>query len=97
MIPNENKSDVVLVVDDSAETLGMLSQVLDEEGLTVLIALDGEQAINIAGKMTPDIVLLDAIMPNIDGFETCRRMKQDANLKNTPIIFMTLNNVPIKS
>ncbi|MGB1062480.1 MAG: response regulator, partial [Ketobacter sp.] len=89
MIPNENKSDVVLVVDDSAETLGMLSQVLDEEGLTVLIALDGEQAINIAGKMTPDIVLLDAIMPNIDGFETCRRMKQDANLKNTPIIFMT--------
>lgn len=89
MIANEQKSDVVLVVDDSAETLGMLSQALDEEGLTVLIALDGEQAINIASKMTPDIILLDAIMPNIDGFETCRRMKQNANLKNTPIIFMT--------
>jgi len=89
MTPSENRSDVVLVVDDSAETLGMLSQVLDEEGLTVLIALDGEQAINIANKMTPDIILLDAIMPNIDGFETCRRMKQGAGLKNTPIIFMT--------
>ncbi|RLU02986.1 MAG: DNA-binding response regulator [Ketobacter sp.] len=86
---NEQKSDVVLVVDDSAETLGMLSQALDEEGLTVLIALDGEQAINIASKMTPDIILLDAIMPNIDGFETCRRMKQNASLRNTPIIFMT--------
>lgn len=85
----ENKSDVVLVVDDSAETLGMLSQVLDEEGLTVLIALDGEQAINIASKMTPDIILLDAIMPNIDGFETCRRMKLKSSLKNIPIIFMT--------
>ena len=89
MMANEQKSDVVLVVDDSAETLGMLSQALDEEGLTVLIALDGEQAINIASKMTPDIILLDAIMPNIDGFETCRRMKQNASLKNTPIIFMT--------
>lgn len=83
------RSDVVLVVDDSAETLGMLSQVLDEEGLTVLIALDGEQAINIACKMRPDIILLDALMPNIDGFETCRRMKQRADLKNIPIIFMT--------
>jgi DNA-binding NarL/FixJ family response regulator len=89
MIRNAEKADVVLVVDDSAETLGMLSQALDEEGLTVLIALDGEQAINIAEKMTPDIILLDAIMPNMDGFETCRRMKQSANLKNTPIIFMT--------
>ncbi|MEE2732946.1 MAG: DNA-binding response regulator [Pseudomonadota bacterium] len=89
MMAEERKSDVVLVVDDSAETLGMLSQALDEEGLTVLIALDGEQAINIASKMTPDIILLDAIMPNIDGFETCRRMKQNAGLKNTPIIFMT--------
>ncbi|NIQ09903.1 MAG: response regulator, partial [Gammaproteobacteria bacterium] len=88
MIVNERKSDVVLVVDDSAETLGMLSQALDEEGLTVLIALDGEQGINIAGKMIPDIILLDAIMPNVDGFETCRRMKQNANLRNTPIIFM---------
>ncbi|RLU00816.1 DNA-binding response regulator [Ketobacter sp.] len=89
MMAEDRKSDVVLVVDDSAETLGMLSQALDEEGLTVLIALDGEQAINIASKMTPDIILLDAIMPNIDGFETCRRMKQNAGLKNTPIIFMT--------
>jgi DNA-binding NarL/FixJ family response regulator len=86
---NSNDVDVVLVVDDSAETLGMLSQVLDKEGLTVLIALDGEQAINIARKMTPDIILLDAIMPSMDGFETCRKMKQEASLKNIPIIFMT--------
>lgn len=89
MNPVSKHSDVVLVVDDSAETLGMLSQVLDEEGLTVLIALDGEQAINIASKMMPDIILLDAIMPNMDGFETCRRLKQQAGLKNIPVIFMT--------
>lgn len=89
MKTSKTTPDVVLIVDDSAETLSMLSQALDEEGLTVLIALDGEQAINIAGKMTPDIILLDAIMPNMDGFETCRKMKQQPNLKNTPIIFMT--------
>lgn len=89
MKASKTTPDVVLIVDDSAETLSMLSQALDEEGLTVLIALDGEQAINIAGKMTPDIILLDAIMPNMDGFETCRKMKQQPNLKNTPIIFMT--------
>ncbi|WP_461431033.1 response regulator, partial [Ketobacter sp.] len=50
--------DVVLVVDDSAETLSMLSQALDDAGLTVLIALDGEQALNIAKKMAPDIILM---------------------------------------
>ena len=83
------QSDVVLVVDDSADTLSMLSQVLDEAGLTVLIALDGEQGVNIAGKMTPDIILLDAIMPNMDGFETCRRLKQDPALSDIPVIFMT--------
>lgn len=80
---------VALVVDDSAETLSMLSQVLDQQGVTVLIALDGEQAINIASKMQPDIILLDAIMPNIDGFETCKRLKQDPLLKSIPVIFMT--------
>jgi len=89
VINRQTRSDVALVVDDSAETLAMLSQVLDEEGLTVLIALDGEQAINIASKMIPDIILLDAIMPNMDGFETCRRLKQQSGLKNIPIIFMT--------
>ena len=83
------QSDVVLVVDDSADTLSMLSQVLDVAGLTVLIALDGEQGVNIAGKMTPDIILLDAIMPNMDGFETCRRLKQDPALSDIPVIFMT--------
>lgn len=80
---------VVLIVDDSPETLSMLSQLLDQEGLTVLIALDGDQALNIARRMKPDIVLLDAIMPGKDGFHTCRALKQDALLKTIPVIFMT--------
>lgn len=85
----QTTQDVVLIVDDSPETLSMLSQLLDQEGLTVLIALDGDQALNIARKMKPDILLLDAIMPGKNGFETCRELKQDVLLKSIPVIFMT--------
>ncbi|HAD08687.1 MAG TPA: DNA-binding response regulator, partial [Porticoccaceae bacterium] len=80
---------VVLVVDDSADTLSLVSQILEHEDLRVLIALDGDQALKIARKMQPDIVLLDALMPNVDGFDTCRALKKEAPLRNTPIIFMT--------
>ncbi len=80
---------VVLVVDDSPDTLGMLNEALERENLSVLLALDGQQALNIAGKVVPDIILLDAIMPNMDGFETCRRLKANPNLRDIPVIFMT--------
>lgn len=84
---NHKSSDVVLVVDDSPESLGMLNVALNSEGYTALVALSGQQALAIAEKMPPDVVLLDAMMPEMDGFETCRRLK--ALLPNTPIIFMT--------
>lgn len=86
-MPMEN--EVVLVVDDSPETLGMLNEALEQAGLNVLIALEGKQALTIAQKITPDIILLDAIMPNMDGFETCRRLKADPRLAEIPVIFMT--------
>jgi len=84
----ENKA-VVLIVDDAPDTLRMLNDVLENTSMTTLVALEGEQAINIARKMTPDIILLDAIMPVMDGFETCRRLKSDPELKGIPVIFMT--------
>jgi len=80
-------SDVVLVVDDSPESLGMLNVALNSQGYTALVALSGLQALSIAEKVPPDVVLLDAMMPEMDGFETCRRLKE--LLPNTPIIFMT--------
>ena len=83
------ENEVVLVVDDSPETLGMLNEALEQAGLDVLIALEGKQAISIAKKMTPDIILLDAIMPNLDGFETCKQLKADPKLADIPVIFMT--------
>jgi DNA-binding NarL/FixJ family response regulator len=89
MSTEAKKRDVALVVDDSPETLRLLTDALDGAGMTVMVALDGASAMRIVDQITPDIVLLDAVMPGIDGFETCRRLKRDAGLANVPVIFMT--------
>lgn len=82
-------SGVILVVDDSPETLGLLNEALENAGYAVLIALEGKQALTIAQSITPDMILLDAIMPNMDGFETCRQLKANPALEKIPVIFMT--------
>lgn len=82
-----NRDSIVLVVDDSPESLGMLNIALGEAGFTALVALSGMQALSIIEKIEPDIVLLDAVMPEIDGFVTCKKLK--LRLPNTPVIFMT--------
>ena len=89
MTTEPKKRDVALVVDDSPETLRLLTDALDGAGMTVVVALDGASAMRIVEQITPDIVLLDAVMPGMDGFETCRRLKRDAGLDHVPIIFMT--------
>lgn len=81
--------DIVLVVDDSAETVAMLADALETAGATALVALRGERALAIARQITPDIILLDAVMPGMDGFETCRAFKADEALAHIPVIFMT--------
>jgi DNA-binding NarL/FixJ family response regulator len=89
MITEPKKRDVALIVDDSPETLRLLTDALDGAGMTVMVAMDGAAAMRIVDQITPDIVLLDAVMPGMDGFETCRRLKRDAGLSNVPVIFMT--------
>jgi DNA-binding NarL/FixJ family response regulator len=83
------RRDTVLVVDDTPETLSLLTDTLDHEGFTVLIATDGEAALKLLAQITPDLVLMDAIMPGISGFETCKRLKRDRLLLHLPVIFMT--------
>lgn len=80
---------IVLVVDDSPATLGMLNDTLEAAGFTVLIAQSGLTAMRLIERITPDIVLMDAVMPEMDGFEACRRMKQIKALTSVPIVFMT--------
>jgi DNA-binding NarL/FixJ family response regulator len=86
-MPSER--DIALVVDDTPETLSVLTDALEEAGLMVLIARDGDKALDLAGRVTPDIILMDAVMPGTDGFETCRRLKQKKDLANVPVIFLT--------
>src|SRR4030081_2316701 len=89
MITESKKRDVALIIDDSPETLRLLTDALDGAGMTVMVAMDGAAAMRIVDQITPDIVLLDAVMPGMDGFETCRRLKREAGLSNVPVIFMT--------
>ncbi len=84
-----SNSDLVLIVDDVPDNLAVLHDALDESGYTVLIATSGEAALARAAQARPDIVLLDAMMPGMDGFEVARRLKADAATAHIPIVFMT--------
>ncbi|MDP3518851.1 MAG: response regulator transcription factor [Pseudohongiella sp.] len=85
----KSHSNVVLVVDDSPESLSFVNDTLEDAGYNVLVALEGRQALTIARRIRPDMILMDAIMPNKDGFETCRELRAIPELAAIPVIFMT--------
>ena len=89
MPPDRPISDIVLIVDDIPENLSLLHDALDESGYTVLVATNGESALQRARKSLPDVILLDAVMPGMDGFEVARRLKADFATHHIPIVFMT--------
>jgi DNA-binding NarL/FixJ family response regulator len=80
---------LVLIVDDVPDNLAVLHDALDAAGYTVLVATDGTSALQRAAQAEPDIVLLDAVMPGIDGFEVARRLKAGPETAHIPIVFMT--------
>lgn len=79
----------VLIVDDVLDNLAVLHDALDESGFTVLVANSGIKALQIAKDMQPDVILLDAVMPEMDGFEVCTKLKESFDTKHIPVIFMT--------
>jgi DNA-binding NarL/FixJ family response regulator len=81
--------DIVLVIDDSPDTLSFLTEAIERSGATVLVAVGGDLALALVDEITPDVILLDAVMPGLDGFETCRRLKAKPHLAGVPVIFMT--------
>ena len=81
--------DIVLLVDDLPQTLGALDQELEADGYTVLVAHSGDAALQRLDLVTPDAILLDALMPGLSGFETCRRVKAHPAWSHIPVIFMT--------
>ncbi len=80
---------IVLIVDDTPANLGVLHEVLSREMVDVVMAGDGAMAIAVAHSEQPDLVLLDVVMPGIDGLEVCRRLKADPNTRDIPVVFMT--------
>ncbi|MDO9271537.1 MAG: response regulator transcription factor [Rugosibacter sp.] len=86
---DRNSQDVVLIVDDVPENLSLLYDALDEAGYAVLVATNGESALQRARQSLPDVILLDALMPGMDGFEVARNLKAEAETQRIPIIFMT--------
>ncbi len=85
----ETAQSKILIVDDIPANLGILFDFLNDSGFKVLVAQDGESATQKAEYASPDLILLDVLMPGIDGFETCRRLKVNESTKDIPVIFMT--------
>lgn len=87
----DNKSQMctILIVDDNKKNLQVLGNILHEEGYKIAVAQDGYQAVKLAEKIVPGLILLDVMMPGIDGFEVCVNLKSKKELKNIPVIFLT--------
>lgn len=85
---NTDDKKLILAVDDSPENLDVLKSLLTP-GYTVKAAINGMMALKIAGKSPPDAILLDVRMPGMDGFEVCRKLKQEESTREIPVIFVT--------
>jgi DNA-binding response OmpR family regulator len=89
MITDQRTQATILIVDDESDNLSVLFDALGQEYSRLLVALDGESALRQIHAALPDLILLDVMMPGIDGFETCRRLKADPITAPIPVIFMT--------
>ena len=82
----------ILIVDDEPYILNILDFSLDAEGYRVLQASDGEEALRLAQEQTPDLIVMDVMMPRQDGFETCKRLKEDVRTADIPVVLLTARN-----
>ncbi|HLO52352.1 MAG TPA: response regulator [Kamptonema sp.] len=89
------RNATILLVDDNPTNLKVLSEAMSESGWTILVATDGASAINQAEYALPDLILLDVMMPGIDGFQTCYCLKSNLKTYDIPVIFMTALNDPV--
>lgn len=82
-------ADKVLVVDDEPGSLRMITAMLERHQVTVLVATSGDAALDVLKRVSPDLILMDAMMPGLDGFETTALVKRDPELAHIPVVFMT--------
>jgi CheY-like chemotaxis protein len=86
---NELTESRILIADDTVRNLQILGEVLEREGYQINVAQDGQQALDIATKVSPDLILLDVMMPVMDGFDVCRALKANPETAGIPVIFLT--------
>ncbi|MCB1191465.1 MAG: hybrid sensor histidine kinase/response regulator [Leptospiraceae bacterium] len=89
MTNSKNKKPLVLIVDDTPKNIQLLASVLQSKDYQINAAINGKDALNRLDKVIPDLILLDIMMPEMDGFEVCQKIKSSELLKNIPIIFLT--------
>ena len=89
---SEAKKSKILCVDDEPAIREFLTEVLAEDGYEVITACDGLEALSMAAEQQPDLILLDIMMPNLDGMETCRRLREQPTTRDIRIIILTANN-----
>jgi DNA-binding response OmpR family regulator len=83
------RQSLILIVDDVPENLQVLGTILEEENYEVALSANGQQTLDLIDDIQPDLILLDIMMPELDGFEVCRRLKKSAATEKIPIIFLT--------
>src|SRR6478736_8483950 len=91
-MPTNTLTEKVLLVDDVPANLAVLTSALEPQGYEIFAAPNGTSALSVAVKAKPDLILLDIMMPGLDGLETCRRLKQNAATRDIPVIFITARN-----
>jgi class 3 adenylate cyclase len=79
----------ILIVEDTPANIQTLAAILKERGYQISVAINGKQALDVLARVQPDLILLDVMMPEMDGFETCRRIKASEHWRNIPVIFLT--------
>lgn len=89
MTRSDSGEPTILIVDDEADLLDMLRYNFERESYRVETAVDGEEGLRKAREMRPDLIILDVMMPRMDGIEACRRIREDAQLHRTPVIMLT--------
>ena len=89
MLKDVSKNAKVLIVDDSKESIDLLQYFLKPAGFQILKAGDGPSALDMVEKELPDIILLDIMLPQLNGYEVCEKLKRDVRTKNIPVIFIT--------
>ncbi|MCF8406110.1 MAG: response regulator, partial [Bacteroidales bacterium] len=84
-----HKANHILIVDDNLKNLEVTAKILKEEGYQISLATSGMEAFSLLDQILPDLILLDVMMPEINGFEVCRMIKKKETLRSIPIIFLT--------